>query len=262
MKLSIESICWCGLRSTMVPVEWVSEGRTNSCSDPDCEPGCPFHDTDEFDLDLEPTPVPPVKPRRYKMNRFTADQFDPLAESSGTSETIRAQYPTALILNVTPGCCPCGCGERPRGKTATFGMGHDIRLRGKLIRAAAAGAKVVRVTKEADSAMVAGDPDDPAAFAAEYSTPKLDWRAAVADAASRIAVRTNKPNPERDVLEAATGPQPEGRVLVRVGKWDYTGAVAAIYDDPSGVLYDYVGRDSVRHLARQLPDGTLKDVAS
>ena len=249
----------------MVPVEWVSEGRTNSCSDPGCVSGCPYHDTDEFDAIAEddaPTP-PPTKPRRFKMNRFTADQFDPISESSIVSDAIRTQYPTALILNVTPGYCPCGCGERPRGKTATFGMGHDIRLRGKLIRAAAAGAKVVTVTKETDSAMVDGGMRDPADFAAGYSTLKLDWRAAVVDSAARITTREGNANPDREVLEAATGPLPAGRELVRVGKWDYTGRVAAIYTDvTAGTLYDYVGRDGVRHLARRSDDGTLQDVAS
>lgn len=31
--------------------------------------------------------------------------------------------------------CPCGCGEYPASEKTTFCMGHDARLRGKLIRA-------------------------------------------------------------------------------------------------------------------------------
>lgn len=31
--------------------------------------------------------------------------------------------------------CPCGCGDTPKGKRTTFCMGHDARLRERIIRA-------------------------------------------------------------------------------------------------------------------------------
>lgn len=257
----LEADCWCGSKSMLVPVEWVSEGRTDSCS-PGCYPGCPMHDTDEFDEVVEPIPTPTRK--RRKMNRFRADQFDPEAESSPVSDTIREAYPRDLILIVGPGVCPCGCGEEPKGKKATFAMGHDIRLRGKLTRAAAAGVQVVQVMRGVDG-LVSTDPIDPASFAAAYSTPKLDWAQAVADGAAKIIAKTPAPPTaaiERKITEAATGELPDGRTLESLGVWSFTGRVAAIYREADGTMfYDYVGRDGTRRFARG-DDESVWEVAS
>lgn len=261
MSVSTEVSCWCMRTSVLVPVEWVSEGRTSACPDPGCYPGCPVHDTDAFDSDDEDAVVAATPRKKVKMNRYSPERYDPAGDSSeGVPVTVRSAHPGDLILAIGPGQCQCGCGETPRGKNARFGMGHDIRLRGKLIRAQAADALVVVVSGGTSAFSI--ETYDPLTFASRYSTPKLDWAESVRDGASKVAVRTARrkaaANPEREVLAAAAD-VPEGRTLVRVGRWDHTGRIVAIYRDSNGVLYDYVGRDDKRHFARRV-DGEIREV--
>jgi hypothetical protein len=40
-------LCWCESTEVLVPVEWLREGRTDSCDRSGCAPGCPSRDEDE-----------------------------------------------------------------------------------------------------------------------------------------------------------------------------------------------------------------------
>lgn len=75
-----------------------------------------------------------------------AKTYDPTIDSSAGTADHRPtdKDPTGfdgLILRVNEGQCFCGCGESVN-KGKKFRMGHDARLKGKLIRAGRAGAEV------------------------------------------------------------------------------------------------------------------------
>jgi hypothetical protein len=191
------------------------------------------------------------------MNRWTPGKYAPIDDSSVDYRvgSLREQYPSALILAITPGDCPCGCAITPKGKNATFGMGHDIRLRGKLIRAAAAGAKVVEVDPANDSHRQ----HDPIDFAAFYSTDKLDWSASVAAGVDRIANRGK--HADKAVLAAATGPMVGDRELLKIGRWSYDGRVVAIYKKGAEIEFEYSDAKGVVHVVRKTADGKLAKVS-
>lgn len=67
-----------------------------------------------------------------------AKKFDPALDNSpGT--TSKAGN---LVLVLEENMCLCGCGDQPTSKGGRFLPGHDMKLRGKLTRAAEAGVKV------------------------------------------------------------------------------------------------------------------------
>lgn len=251
-------MCWCHRAEVLIPVEWVSEGRTRPCTKPGCEPGCEITDEDDHDHDHHDHGHKPDSQRRLKMNRFKTENYAPIDDSSvdykvGTG--LRKQYPSALILAISDGDCPCGCAAAPKGKTATFGMGHDIRLRGKLIRAASAGAKVIVVDPQVGTHVEL----DPIAYAATFSTPKLDWAASVQAGVDRVAKRGHA---DKAVLEVATGPQVGDRELLKVGRWNYDGRVVAVYRDGSVLEFEYSDKKGVVHRVRRDAEGHLEKVAS
>lgn len=120
--------------------------------------------------------------------------------------------------------CPCGCGTFPKGR-GRFAMGHDARFRGILIRAHLTGTPIVYP--------VAGEDHEAAAMelAKAYGA---SFTKALQDAELR---REGK---NREVLRKAIGSDR----LIKVGRWEYTGQVVAVYgepgapDDDSATVYE------------------------
>jgi hypothetical protein len=105
--------------------------------------------------------------------------------------------------------CPCGCNGAPKGKKAKFAMGHDARLRGILIRAHLMAVEVLYVVNGARM-----EPKTAMEVAGKY-----DWQEYLEAAVLR---REGK---NREVLQKSIGSER----LVKVGRWEYTGQVAAVY---------------------------------
>lgn len=148
------------------------------------------------------------------MPRFNPEKWKPTDDSS---EGFRTLDPHSVVLNVAvrweePGQslgCPCGCGDFPLGDKATFRMGHDARLRGILIRAHLMGAKI-RYHMEG----TLGDPVDAEELAEHYY-----WKSYLDSA---VMSREGK---NREVLKRAL----KSDRLVKVGRWEFTGQVVAVY---------------------------------
>lgn len=146
------------------------------------------------------------------MPRFAPERWKPTDDSSPGYRTLD---PTCVVLNVSVSKydgrlgCPCGCGDEPLGDKAIFKMGHDARLRGILIRTHLMG---VRIRYHADG--VLGDPTPAEDLAKQYH-----WTSYLESAVLR---REGK---NREVLRRALGSDR----LVQVGRWQYTGQVAAVY---------------------------------
>lgn len=186
------------------------------------------------------------------MARFNPSKYDPSEDSSPGTEKIR-QGPTApktLILDWTPPAaddrvCPCGCREVLH-PSSRFRMGHDARLRGKLTRAHVTGTDVT-IVKGRDvstsSAITVAD---------QFSSPLLDWKAALREAEGRYSgarAKTDASNAEilqraKETKEAeANGNLKVGdRRLVKVGRWNYTGQVIAIYQLNGEAIFEYTSK--------------------
>lgn len=250
--------CWCEATVVNIPVQWLSEARTGSCG-PKCGPGCPTQLTDSFD-DLSEVAR---TGKKTKMVRFNTAAYDPRADSSfGYSNGgVRVAHPSALILEVVGSpevrLCPCGCAEAPRTKTGVFMMGHDARLRGKLARALAGGSTVVLT----DASHTVVEELKPTDYASRFSTAKLDWSQAVTDSAAKASTSSARADAEKAVLAKALGPQVGDTKLLRIGRWDKTGSVVAVYDESGTVVYEYVDGKGETHRVQQVGDGKLVEVA-
>lgn len=111
--------------------------------------------------------------------------------------------------------CPCGCGDFPASEKTTFCMGHDARMRGKLIRAHLMGVKVrFYHTNEATGF---GEPLEAISVAAWYG-----WQEYLMNAALR---RDGK---NRELLRKALA-HPD---LLRAGKWAFTGGQVVVLFKP------------------------------
>lgn len=257
----VTATCWCERTEVSIPVQWVSEGRTGSCG-PECGPGCPSRAsgaTDSFD-DLRGEVARTGK--KTKMKRFSAERYDPRVDSSlgYANGGVRVAHPNAVILEVeggTPALCACGCGEPPRGKGATFGMGHDARLRGKLARALAAGCEVVLTDQNSHTVTEVLSPED---YASRFSTSKLDWAQSIKESASKA--RPSAESGEREILARALGPRLGEEKLIKVGRWDKTGKIVAIYDDGKRIRYEYADSAGNARVAEQGEDGKIREVKS
>jgi hypothetical protein len=161
------------------------------------------------------------------MPRFNANKWTP---GDDTSPGRRTDDPSRVVLNwhyddaEKRFGCPCGCNGMPQGKKTKFAMGHDARLRGILIRAHLMAVEiryiVNGVTMEPMSAMEVAK--------------KYDWKEYLDTAVLR---REGK---NREVLSRALGSER----LVKVGRWEYTGQVAAVYRTGSEdmLLIEYVNK--------------------
>lgn len=226
------SMCWCGRVEVEIPVAWIGE-QTKACDGPGCGPGCamvpgPDEASDPYDDDDD------YEPRKWKMNKFNPDKYDPRADS--TPGLPRRAGSISLLVGT--GMCGCGCGNAPTGDKARFQMGHDARLKGKLTRALAARVDVALV-EETDGTVTVVSPLE---YAARFSTDKVDWTALIQASVDKILERRGRVDrraSERRVLDRAIK---DG--AVRTGRWDATDSVAAIYRLEDGSFeVEYVDED-------------------
>lgn len=146
------------------------------------------------------------------MPRFVASKWKPVDDSTPGFRTVDPRRVVlAQVTNDQRVGCPCGCQGYPLGTKAIFSMGHDARLRGKLIRAHLMGVEIVYVV---DGTQV------PAQTAMKVAE-QFDWGPYLESAVLR---REGK---NREVLQRAMGSE---RCL-KVGRWDTTGQVVAVYRD-------------------------------
>lgn len=141
------------------------------------------------------------------MGRFIESRYSPVDDSS---VGFRTHNPQALVLAKRAGGCPCGCNLNPKGKRAVFRMGHDARLRGKLIRAHLTATKVIEIV---DGKV---QPAQDAEKIAEY----YGWTRYLA------AARDRKYGKSKEILRRAL----RSKRLIKVGRWSYTGEVVAVYE--------------------------------
>jgi hypothetical protein len=184
------------------------------------------------------------------MGKFRVAGYDPRNDSSPGTEAWRPGFHdqptgfTGVILDQRPtddgfDTCQCGC-RRPRAKKALFAMGHDMKLKGILTRAHLTGNKVALLLA-ADDGPVLGSPYEARDFAKRYSTPKLDWQAMLDEAERKQGadVRARIEAANREILARALGVQVGDKKLIKVGRWDYTGEVLAIYSVEGGAEIEY-----------------------
>ena len=174
------------------------------------------------------------------MPRFFPKKYDPLADSAGggivSFEEMAAmvRHQGGIVLARGAGDCRCGCGDRPKGPKSVFCMGHDARLRGRLLRAHLMGVQVHILDGEG----VAWSHEEPLREAHRHGWENTLLEAEAArDAKNAAVVKTARDYTGR-------------KVLVKVGRWEYTGQVAAIYDDGEEFEIDYVTRTGERKRTR------------
>lgn len=139
------------------------------------------------------------------MPRHNLKKYDPKKESTPGREA-----EGKLVLDVSGGKCLCGCDEKPSGKKSLFRMGHDARLRGKLIRAHLTETPVVLIEGEARPI--------PATTALEVAE-RYGWQD------SLLAAESRREQANKKVAHKALG----SKRLVKIGRWEYTGQVVAFY---------------------------------
>lgn len=195
------------------------------------------------------------------MGRFNILQYRPKDDSTPGVLPKGTDPKTTLILEHTdPANCPCGCNQPPRSKGRTFGMGHDARLRGKLIRAHLSGTPVCYATLAPNGKDYVAKTTQDALFVAQG----FGWKDYLLDAEHKqgpsIAAKLAKANGE--VLAAATGPQIGDRKVVKVGRWSYTGQLMAVYanGDADEFEVEYVDKKGGKHRVR-VPQAKLQDIA-
>lgn len=195
------------------------------------------------------------------MGKFRIATYDPRADSSPNTEAYRPGYRndppglSGVILDRSDvdgfRVCGCGCGAKVAGK-AKFAMGHDMKLKGILVRAHLSGTPV-HVRNEAGTHTRTAIEE-----AERWSTPKLDWVKMLREAEEKQGadVRAAIERSEREVTERALGPQVGQRELLRLGRWEHTGYVIAVYSDEGAVLYEYVDKKGrVRTVRKESQDG-------
>lgn len=186
--------------------------------------------------------------------------YNPKTEGSTGPQIdgVRASYSFdgVIIERADSAVCLCGCNEMPSGKGRKFRMGHDARYRGTLIRAFINGARVGIWT---GSTLLEHDADQLAA--------DLDW-CQYLETAKRREDRKLEDKVERAnnrLVARATQPQVGDIKLIRVGRWEYTGQVVAIFDDGDTIDFRYVDKKGntkrVRKLKGDLATGAADPVA-
>lgn len=174
------------------------------------------------------------------MGKLNLAKYDPKDDSSpGTAAMRGSPDILGVILDHTEGRCLCGCGQAPAGPKSLFRMGHDARYRGTLIRAYITDTPITDIaTQDTNGEENVFRSTRTAMQAAEA----LGWGEYLKVAKEREDLRTsdraNRAN--QAVLSRATGPQVGDRKLIRVGRWDYTGQVVAVWENGEEVEFEYV----------------------
>lgn len=157
------------------------------------------------------------------MPRFAYTKYKPTDDSSPGYRTVD---PRRVVLQIAVDesrgtvegqGCPCGCGEFPVGPKATFKMGHDARLRGKLIRAYLMGVEIRELYSDGRDLV----------STAEEVADRHGWREYLRHA------ELAREGQNRQVLREALNSER----VIKVGRWEYTGQVVAVYPTPRGEEY-------------------------
>lgn len=169
------------------------------------------------------------------MGRFNVAAWSPQDDSTPNVDYAKIGVnPETNVVLVQPTAdhCPCGCGTKPASKGRTFAMGHDARLRGKLIRAHLTGTPVV---------VVVGDTVHGPGTAVELAH-RHGWQHYLTSAEKKqgASIRAKIEASSHRVAAAVLGPQIGDRVPVKVGRWEYTGQIMAIFHDGSRYEVEYV----------------------
>lgn len=187
--------------------------------------------------------------------------YDPKVDSSNGTEQYRTKTGFGgVILKWSEGHCPCGCTGKPSGAGRTFRMGHDARHRGQLIRAYIAGVDFMIVGIDGPTKQAVRTPKE---LAARYGwEPYLDVAKTKDDA--RVAAKAERASArllEKAMAESAV--QAGDRKLIRVGRWDYTGQVVAIWEHDDVVEFQYVTKsgDTKRATRTRAEAADLPDVS-
>jgi hypothetical protein len=158
------------------------------------------------------------------MPHFNPKKYDPAADSSESCHGYadRTHFLTLEISTDAEGraSCPCGCNEFPVGKKAVFLMGHDARMRGKLIRAHMTDTSVVFASEGGWS-----QPATAMDIAVRYGESFVD--------ALKAAVLRRDGKNREVVISALNSDR-----LIKVGRWSYTGQVVAVYGKAGDEEYD------------------------
>jgi len=191
------------------------------------------------------------------MPRFQQSKYSPAADSSPNHEQYRrGDAPMAEVLLDWSAdadgkrVCPCGC-RQPLAKGARFRIGHDARFLGILKRAHITGTKVTIVRDEATTT------EAPVVVAAQFSSPHHDWEAELTRSAEKHAASNRKrvEQANADVVAEARGPQPGNRRLIKVGRWEYTGEIVAVYQEDGDALFKYTTKSGdVKEVRRALAE--------
>lgn len=184
------------------------------------------------------------------MPRHNLAKYDPRTDSSAGTDEYR-QDGDGVILMQRPGDCPCGCLTKPLSKGRTFAMGHDARFRGILIRAHCTGNEVTVIDPDSKEREV---------FKAMALAETHDWAEYLATAKTREDEKAQRrlDRANKEVLNKAL--QPGDKKLIKVGRWEHTGQVVAIYEDSGMVEFEYVTKsgdvrryETVKAEAEKLP---------
>lgn len=160
------------------------------------------------------------------MPRFNSEKWKPTDDSSPGYRTVDPDR-VVLVRRYKDGRagCPCGCGDWPLGEKAIFAMGHDARLRGKLIRAHLTDTQVMYVVN-----LPRYPPhSEQCVYTAMEIAEKYGWKEYLDNAVLRRDGRNRQIVKESMELSDR---------LVRVVRWDATGQAAAIYQSPSKGFFD------------------------
>jgi hypothetical protein len=176
------------------------------------------------------------------VGRFNTVKYRPSTDSSPNTEAWidgeRLNPAATLVLyRPTKRSCPCGCGLEPDSKGRVFRMGHDARYRGKLIRAHLTGTPVAIVGFCDIGLESTTTVHDARKLAAHH-----EWEAYLDHAEQRENARqvARLERANEQVTATALGPQIGDRRLVKVGRWEYTGQVLAVYDNGDRFEVEYV----------------------
>jgi len=141
-----------------------------------------------------------------------------------------------VVLATEGGLCTCGCREPTSSTKSLFRVGHRAALRRKLTRAHLAGVAILEVRHDARTGAL-----EVAEMGAAEMAARFDMAGQVEAAAGRQNAerRARAERAERAVAARALEPQ-DGRCLVKIGRWERTGHVLAVYDAGDALELEYV----------------------
>ncbi len=159
------------------------------------------------------------------MPKFNPNRWVPTDDSSLGFRTTDPKRVVLNVLRTDREGCPCGCATMPVGAKARFSMGHDATLRGKLIRAHLMDVEIRLVYN--------GNEEQFEIYTAADLADLHHWKSYLDAAVMKREIAN------RQVVKKAT----ESSECLEIGRWRYTGQVAAIYPSSTGdFMVEHVDR--------------------